>query len=929
MKNENWIQSLPSEALKDEENVGCSNVSSTAKISIGQRSLSKLSMKAESIINTLILGQRQADLARFYFELTIQDEIPPSSAESIDCIWQIAEEDSLLSNALIAIDALVSDAITSFRTYDASEIREEYASLWKKEELDESDYERISFILTLARTDEMVGAIVDDVDRAFLNANYYVHSELCQHHKNAMAKAMEYIGRQEGIERNASEICPNQSGNEYFVGREEVFEDIKEKINYGTKIFFVHGLGGVGKSSLCKQFLRDNFEQVIEFPTACEVSDLVGVEELVEEQIIGLGEIPCQDFQSSLSKIKRLLKTRRIGVLIDNLETVINREGTFIDTHRKYVKLLQFLSASETRSVTFITSRKRLNYSELNLSPYELKGLGIHEWKKFFECSGLTVAPNDLRLLHLEHAGNAKAMELLCRKILLDASFDTFSYCFNLRKLSGLYLESKAESDSCNSPKISTSLRNLVASEFDSLERHDDGIPYRLLVRLGCCRYQEVSTFLDDDVLPYLLWDTPASKKSSAIQALLERSLVSFIEGKGYFLHPIIRQEAMQRLLLSDDWVLSNKMAAFYWTQKATYIESSADALKALEAHHHYLNIGAYAEAANVLIRKRKNSFGTNESLMRSLYKLGLLMHTEEAIKKLNDEDIDEYQRVKLTHTLGALSWLKGNVQEAVNYCYQVHSLVDKFLPETPKTSQGKKSSRALQIIDLNAYLTTGISHLGAWRIEESLASLYKVVELASCLDTNSIDNSKYDRCALFYISYIHSLEEHGCDSDVARITAEKLFHSWNQEEMPSWLTEYRLYYLGLAFTNLGQLEKSLAIHTTVLDSEFHSVYKQAKTKHINGLACCYRAKKMFEDALLNHSRAIASFQSIGARIDLAEAYFQQAITLYEVGDYKLSTASVSNASSIFREMKTDKQQQRLENWLEKNNLLCSTPFLS
>ncbi|MEO0646709.1 MAG: hypothetical protein AAFZ17_11215 [Cyanobacteria bacterium J06650_10] len=298
-------------------------------------------------------------------------------------------------------------------------------------------------------------------------------------------------------------------------------------------------------------------------------------------------------------------------------------------------------------------------------------------------------------------------------------------------------------------------------------------------------------------------------------------------------------------------------------------------------------------------------------------------MHTEEAIKKLDKQSIGDYQLAKLTHILGALSWLKGDTEVAINFCHQARSLVEQFSDQLRKKTNTDNSDllHDLEVVKLNTYLTDGICRIGMWQLDQALVSLYKVVELASFLNRDRVSEKKYDRCALFYIAYVHSLPEPSSDPDVAQRVVNELFANWNKNEMPSWLTEYRLYYLGLAFTNLGQFDNALKIHSTVIDDSFHSCYTQANTKHLNGLACCLRGMGRLEEALVNHGKAVTSFQNIGARLDLAEACFQQAITLFECGESKLSNVFIEKATALFKEMNAHYQQQRIIRWVRKIGL--------
>jgi tetratricopeptide (TPR) repeat protein len=892
------------------------NASTITQPSTGQQFLINLSNRLDYLIDSMKLDERQSDLSRFYFELTIQDEISNSSFDSIEKIHCLAQDDALLKTAIELIDELVGTAISTYEQYDIAELREEYASLLKKKPLSENDDERIGFILRLALTDEIVFQMTQDVDTALLKSNDYGNTNASSERKDYMAKVLEKVGREDSIQIVGDRKSIKQPLPE-LIGREEDIRKILGLLEKDNKIVFIQGVGGMGKTSLCHYLLRENFEQYIEFPIASEIPDLAAVEALIEGQLSVLGETPAQNFQGSWIKLQRQLKTRRIGVLVDNLETIINDDGTFLNSHKEYGKLLRFLSSPQSQSITFITSRKNLKNPDFQFAEYELEGLSKEHWYDFFQKSGIEVHIDDLQWLHQAHSGNPKAMEILRGKMTEQRDFSILNYCLKLRNASDLDRCSMTSSES-RKAEASQNLTKLISEEFNDLMKSDnDGFAYKLLVRLGCYRYQETAAPLSVDALKYLLWDVPEQKKEVVIQTLLKRSLVNVNPHQGYVLHPSIRKEALTRLLSSNDWILANTLAASYWTNKVETIETPSLALQALEAYYHYMSIEDYQAAANILINRRKNAFGTNESLARSLYKLGLLMHVEEAIKGVKKKDITAYQRIKLIHTLAAIAWLQGNIDKSIKRCTKVHTLVEDVLVHLSPDEIKRRKDVDFRIVNLNAYLTNALCYLGHWRLGDSLQSLYKVIELASY-----IDPEKFEPCASFYIAYIHSLPEPECDSDIALLTSERLFERWNKDKMPSWLTEYRLYYLGLAFTNLGQTCKALSIHTTVLNNQFHSRYEQAKTKHLNGLACCYREMGEFDMALLNHGKAITSFQSIGARTDLAEAYFQQAISYERAGqpESQIQT-SLKYALAIYEDMNAVLQKKRILQWKHQHNL--------
>ena len=171
-------------------------------------------------------------------------------------------------------------------------------------------------------------------------------------------------------------------------------------------------------------------------------------------------------------------------------------------------------------------------------------------------------------------------------------------------------------------PLAVTDLKNLAASQINRLQKLDSQA-YRLLCRLGCYRYQDVST-VPTSALLSLLWDVEPEQHRQIIASLKNRSLIECNKGK-YWLHPVIRAEAIYRLRNSDDWELANHKAAEFWTESVQKIEIFQHALQALEAYYHYIEINQFELAGKLIIKTRNNQWGQFLTLGSTLYRMGLV----------------------------------------------------------------------------------------------------------------------------------------------------------------------------------------------------------------------------------------------------------------------------------------------------------------
>ncbi len=352
----------------------------------------------------------------------------------------------------------------------------------------------------------------------------------------------------------------------------------------------------------------------------------------------------------------------------------------------------------------------------------------------------------------------------------------------------------------------------------------------------------------------------------------------------------------------SDDWEIAHRQAADYWTNSVETINHTADALKALQAYHHYVAIDDFEGAADVIIKPRINQWGTQQSLARSLYKRGLLEQLARAITCILNKLHPSYRSAKLYRILGKISFLSGNLNLAIEYCEKSQYLVKCCLQTISATSI--ETVNKLKFIEINCLSTIGISQIGLWELEAAEKTLIQVIQLAK-----KIDYDKYAPSALFYLAYLYSYQGY---RQKALTIANYLYKRLPEKGIPSWGTEYRLYYLSLTYKSLGDIEKSLILLQRII-SHHENFYIQAKNKAKCGLAQLYREQGEYLQALSFHDRAIKAFDEIGARYDLAEAYFQLGLTNKKIGAIAKSRDNFDKAIYLFQAMGATKQVERIQ----------------
>ncbi len=362
-----------------------------------------------------------------------------------------------------------------------------------------------------------------------------------------------------------------------------------------------------------------------------------------------------------------------------------------------------------------------------------------------------------------------------------------------------------------------------------------------------------------------------------------------------YYLHPTIQEISLSRLKLdSIDWELANINAAEFWTQSITSITTIEDALKAFQAYYHYLNVDKYELACDVIVKKRKNNWEDNESLGKSFYRLGLLESIKLAINKIIDYVPNSINLSRLNNILGDVYWLTGSITESLFSHQRSKTIAIEF---------------SVKDIEVAAYFNMGLCQIDIWEIFLAIENFEKCIQLVT--DKN---HTNYIAQSYYCLGFLNSLLGH---KEISNSFIDKTFQEFNLTNYSAWSTGYRWLFLGRAYMNLFDIEKSSDMFTIAKTYAEERYYPQVEANALTGLAGISRIRNNWDWAISHHHKSVGILRTIGARCDLAEAYFQFGLTYQGMGEYDQAKEYKAKALELFEQMNALKQIERVNKAFE------------
>ncbi len=332
-----------------------------------------------------------------------------------------------------------------------------------------------------------------------------------------------------------------------FYGRElELTELRKWVVEEKCRVVSLLGLGGMGKSALAVNFMHNvakHFEVVIwrSLRDAPDCEALVkGCLQTLAPETLNEGSF---SFEQHLSLLLKHLQSRRVLLVLDNLETLLEEgqnSGYLRRGYEGYGRLLRGVAETTHQSCLLLTSREKpiaLAALEGNLSPVRvlrLLRLDVGACEQLLLDKGVAGTSLERAQLSEIFAGNPLVLKMVAQTIvdLFEGEIAPF-------------LE--------QGEIIFGGVRELLDQQFDRLS------PLEQTVLKWLAIMREPATL--DELLAVLVKSTPRVRLLEAVEALYRRSLIERGEKPGSFtLQAVVLEYLTARLTaeVADEFVQDN-----------------------------------------------------------------------------------------------------------------------------------------------------------------------------------------------------------------------------------------------------------------------------------------------------------------------------------------------------------------------------------
>ena len=675
-----------------------------------------------------------------------------------------------------------------------------------------------------------------------------------------------------------------------FLGRASAIESLNA-LAKTNKIIAIHGVGGQGKTTLSQKYLQELQSKgyhVIELYMPIDVSNIPSAQSVLDEWFNqDFHKMSSSQFTVTLDRLRRILKEQKLAILVDNIESLLDRNGKFIPDHAQYLELFSILSDHSTQSITIVTSRCRLLESRLrSICNYAIPSLSQTDWQDYFAYNNILFDEKSLAEMHSKLGGNAKAMTSLYGEIYMD--FDSNATKFWEQRGKDIL--------------ASADLKDLVAGHLERLATVEP-LAYSLLKRMGCYRYQSIP-HVPIEALFYQLWDSPKESHIKTIEILKNRSLLDVVNGE-YALHPLVRAEAVHLLKQNkEEFTKAHNSATDFWKAKVQSLDTDKDLLMAFEPCYHYLatnDLNKIVETfLNPYLQKNDHLHLIFYGRLSPTLVLELLNKVEQRTLLLPPEEgMSILAHVKSFR--GSLYFFSGEPQKSFIEFESAIQIIEQI-----------NSPQLIFLLFSNVFQAFGCK-LELGEFEESLVLTKPHIDNIYRYKSSSI-HPLIEQFFTVYPQVVQSFIlamklEHYASVALVQETYEVITNS--SLSMSDNSRGYACLFLGFICVMNKRFDKALKIYNTTLKFSHKARHRQLEVKAMHGLAEIYRNTGDLHKAKEFCLQAKDILTKIESKLDLAKVLLQEALIARGMQEHGYQD-DFEKAIALFTELNAPRHIERV-----------------
>ncbi|NJL91195.1 MAG: ATP-binding protein [Coleofasciculaceae cyanobacterium SM2_1_6] len=674
-----------------------------------------------------------------------------------------------------------------------------------------------------------------------------------------------------------------------FTGREELISDLLSKLQGQTRLVWITGMSGIGKTTLGECVASRAWESDRAFQWVhLEIleGDSLDFGSVAAKLLTEMGDADLDPHlrnnpEQIAQRLIQSLKSSTHWIQLDSLERLLNPEQPteFLDAYWA-VFLQRCLTESDLSSRLVLTSQvfptALMEFSDRypkTWAEYRLAGLEGGQRLEFFVKRGIASDHNDiLTRIAQTYEGHPLVLKVMAEEILQEFAGDVLGFWREYqwefegvaRELSGSGLAETEYNEALDRKVRERLKKSLLRLPKDALD---------LLCRSAVFRRPVPKKFW-----LAMLGDRTPQEQKAAYGVLGDHALIEK-EGRAIRQHNLIRDLAYNLLKANPDaWEAAERQAAHLWLTEYKPAVEDANLEKVrgyLEAFNHYCEIEDWEQASDLYTYQIAL---TDQVLHWQLWIWGYFKELMQVSLKLVDNINSQTKRLCLNQ-IGNAHGSLGNIEKSID-CYQ------QALQFTRKTVDRQGEGAALGNLGL-AYYRLGQYERAINFLQQQLTIAQEIGDhLGKGVALGNLGNAyyslgQYERAINFLQQYL----------TIAREIGDRLCE------------DIALGNLGNAYYSLGQYDRAINFHQQKLTVTREIGDRLGEGAALGNLGNTYHSLGQYEQAINFHQQSLTIAREIGELQGEGAALVNMGATQIKLEQYPESLTNNQTALEIFREI--------------------------